>query len=319
MVFWAVASRTYSARQLGESAALISAMMLLSVISQLNLAMGISRLLPQVRHHRWRGVVAAYGATAGSRPGHDDRLRRRRPPALARLRVPRPRAPPRGGPGRRRGSLERLRPPGRGAHLRPLGCRCTGRERALRDAEDRVDGLAGPQLRRPRHLRRLAAGHGRDAGTRQRSHLRKGAASGDRGPDSQHDYDDDISRQEGHGAPHRRPGPRRPLPCPRLRRRPPQPWLHLDAPAPRRRRPGRGRQRLLLHRVRHRRGGTGHRPEHVHVTVGRRRPRRVGTGLADQVERRPLRQVRDPRYRRGRRRREPVAAAVRIARTSIEA
>jgi O-antigen/teichoic acid export membrane protein len=65
MVFWAVASRTYSATQLGESAALISAMMLLSVISQLNLAAGIARLLPQVRHHRWRGVVAAYGATAG--------------------------------------------------------------------------------------------------------------------------------------------------------------------------------------------------------------------------------------------------------------
>ena len=65
MAFWAVASRTYSARQLGESAALISAMMLLSVISQLNLAMGISRLLPQVRERRWRPVTAAYAVAAG--------------------------------------------------------------------------------------------------------------------------------------------------------------------------------------------------------------------------------------------------------------
>jgi O-antigen/teichoic acid export membrane protein len=64
MVFWAVASRTYSAGELGESAALISAMMLLSVVSQLNLAMGISRLLPQVSERRWRPVVATYGVTA---------------------------------------------------------------------------------------------------------------------------------------------------------------------------------------------------------------------------------------------------------------
>ncbi|MEA2705037.1 MAG: hypothetical protein QOD63_2982, partial [Actinomycetota bacterium] len=65
VVFWVVASRTYSPRQLGESAALISAMMLLSVVSQMNLAMGIARFLPQVRYHRGRGVVTAYAATAG--------------------------------------------------------------------------------------------------------------------------------------------------------------------------------------------------------------------------------------------------------------
>ncbi|MGH9265886.1 MAG: lipopolysaccharide biosynthesis protein [Acidimicrobiales bacterium] len=64
MAFWAAASRWYPARQLGQDAALISAMMLLSVISQLNLAMGISRLLPQVRSRRWRPVAAAYGVTA---------------------------------------------------------------------------------------------------------------------------------------------------------------------------------------------------------------------------------------------------------------
>ncbi|MDQ3897386.1 MAG: hypothetical protein M3326_09135 [Actinomycetota bacterium] len=65
MAFWAGASRFYSAGELGESAALISAMMLLSVVSQLNLAMGISRLLPQVRRERWRPVTAAYGVSAG--------------------------------------------------------------------------------------------------------------------------------------------------------------------------------------------------------------------------------------------------------------
>ena len=64
MAFWAVASRRYSAGQVGEDAALISAMMLLSVVSQLNLAMGISRLLPQVHARRWRPVAAAYGLTA---------------------------------------------------------------------------------------------------------------------------------------------------------------------------------------------------------------------------------------------------------------
>ena len=64
MAFWAAASRWYPAQQLGQDAALISAMMLLSVVSQLNLAMGISRLLPQVRSRRWRPVAAAYGVTA---------------------------------------------------------------------------------------------------------------------------------------------------------------------------------------------------------------------------------------------------------------
>jgi O-antigen/teichoic acid export membrane protein len=64
MAFWAAASRRYPARQLGDDAALISAMMLLSVISQLNLAMGISRLLPQVHARRWRPIAAAYGVTA---------------------------------------------------------------------------------------------------------------------------------------------------------------------------------------------------------------------------------------------------------------
>lgn len=64
MVFWGLASRLYSPDQLGEDAALISAMMLLSIISQLNLGMGIPRLLPQVPAQRWRPVLACYAVTA---------------------------------------------------------------------------------------------------------------------------------------------------------------------------------------------------------------------------------------------------------------
>jgi O-antigen/teichoic acid export membrane protein len=64
LVFWAAASAIYTPAQLGASAALISAMMLLSVISQVDLAMGISRLLPQVRARRWRPVLGAYGVAA---------------------------------------------------------------------------------------------------------------------------------------------------------------------------------------------------------------------------------------------------------------
>jgi O-antigen/teichoic acid export membrane protein len=64
MAFWAIASRRYSPQELGESAALVSAMILLSTVSQLNLGMGLTRLLPQVQHHRWRPVVGAYALTA---------------------------------------------------------------------------------------------------------------------------------------------------------------------------------------------------------------------------------------------------------------
>ena len=64
VVFWAVASRLYSPQLLGEDAALISAMILLSTVSQLNLGMGIPRLLPQVQERRWRPVLGAYTLTA---------------------------------------------------------------------------------------------------------------------------------------------------------------------------------------------------------------------------------------------------------------
>lgn len=64
VLFWAGASRLYSADRLGVGAAVISAMMLLSIFSQLNLGMGITRLLPQVPDRRWRPVLGAYALTA---------------------------------------------------------------------------------------------------------------------------------------------------------------------------------------------------------------------------------------------------------------
>jgi O-antigen/teichoic acid export membrane protein len=64
VVFWAVASHLYPAAQIGQDAALLSAMMLLSIVCQMNLGMGIARLLPQVGRRRWRPVALAYAATA---------------------------------------------------------------------------------------------------------------------------------------------------------------------------------------------------------------------------------------------------------------
>lgn len=64
VVFWAVASNLYTPARLGENVALISAMLLLSIVSQLNLGMGISRLLPQVRHRPRRVVLCSYALTA---------------------------------------------------------------------------------------------------------------------------------------------------------------------------------------------------------------------------------------------------------------
>ena len=64
VVFWAIAGNTSTPRALGEDAGVISAAMLLSIVSQLNLGMTIPRLLPQIATRRWRPVVAAYAASA---------------------------------------------------------------------------------------------------------------------------------------------------------------------------------------------------------------------------------------------------------------
>ena len=66
VVFWAIASRLHPAARLGEDVALISAMLLLSIVSQLNLGMGISRLLPQVLDRPERVVASCYALTAAT-------------------------------------------------------------------------------------------------------------------------------------------------------------------------------------------------------------------------------------------------------------
>jgi O-antigen/teichoic acid export membrane protein len=64
VIFWAIASHLHPAARLGEDVALISVMLLLSVVSQLNLGMGISRLLPQVLDRPGRVVASCYALTA---------------------------------------------------------------------------------------------------------------------------------------------------------------------------------------------------------------------------------------------------------------
>jgi hypothetical protein len=63
MGFWLVAVRLYSNVEVGRDAALISVMIELSTICQLNLNNGIVRFLPNLGRHSGRAVGAAYGLT----------------------------------------------------------------------------------------------------------------------------------------------------------------------------------------------------------------------------------------------------------------
>jgi O-antigen/teichoic acid export membrane protein/GT2 family glycosyltransferase len=63
VAFWTIASRRYPAASVGRDAALISAMMLLSIVSQLNLGNGLTRLLPQFGRRRGRLVLTSYLVT----------------------------------------------------------------------------------------------------------------------------------------------------------------------------------------------------------------------------------------------------------------
>jgi O-antigen/teichoic acid export membrane protein len=67
VVFWAIAARSAPAAEVGRDAALISALITLSAICQLNLVDAIVRFLPGVRHARQgRAILAAYGAAAAA-------------------------------------------------------------------------------------------------------------------------------------------------------------------------------------------------------------------------------------------------------------
>lgn len=67
VAFWALAARTAPAEQVGRDAALISSLITLSAICQLNLIDAIVRFLPGVRHAaQGRAILAAYAASGAA-------------------------------------------------------------------------------------------------------------------------------------------------------------------------------------------------------------------------------------------------------------
>jgi O-antigen/teichoic acid export membrane protein len=65
VVFWLVASHRYSASQVGADSALLSSLLLLSTLTELNFNTALPRLLPQVRR-RSRAVALCYLATGSA-------------------------------------------------------------------------------------------------------------------------------------------------------------------------------------------------------------------------------------------------------------
>lgn len=59
-IFWVFAARLYSPRALGQDSALVSTMMMLSALSELNLGLALPRFLPQLGNKSARAVVAGY-------------------------------------------------------------------------------------------------------------------------------------------------------------------------------------------------------------------------------------------------------------------
>jgi O-antigen/teichoic acid export membrane protein len=66
VVFWIAAARLYDADSVGRDAALIAAMMELSVICQVNLVNGITRFLPALERGTARALLGAYAVTGGA-------------------------------------------------------------------------------------------------------------------------------------------------------------------------------------------------------------------------------------------------------------
>ncbi len=63
-VYWAIAARLYNQQTLGRSSALISALLLLSTLAQLNLGNALVRFLPQSGRSASGLIRASYGASA---------------------------------------------------------------------------------------------------------------------------------------------------------------------------------------------------------------------------------------------------------------
>jgi O-antigen/teichoic acid export membrane protein len=66
VVFWVAAARLYDPDSVGRDAALIAAMMELSVICQVNLVNGINRFLPALERGTARALLGAYAVTGGA-------------------------------------------------------------------------------------------------------------------------------------------------------------------------------------------------------------------------------------------------------------
>ncbi|WP_322761760.1 hypothetical protein [Frankia sp. Cr2] len=58
--YWALAARTARQSSVGEATALVSAMMALSLIGQLNLGNALTAFLPRAGHHRFKIVLSSY-------------------------------------------------------------------------------------------------------------------------------------------------------------------------------------------------------------------------------------------------------------------
>jgi O-antigen/teichoic acid export membrane protein len=63
-LFWAVAAHLYSRQALGRNAALVSALLLVSNLGQLNLHSALSRFLPRAGRSAFRFVTYSYGASS---------------------------------------------------------------------------------------------------------------------------------------------------------------------------------------------------------------------------------------------------------------
>src|SRR5205823_5677123 len=59
-VYWILAARTYSAHAVGVNAALVSAMMFVAGVAQLNLMSALLRFLPTAGRRAFRLVLGAY-------------------------------------------------------------------------------------------------------------------------------------------------------------------------------------------------------------------------------------------------------------------
>jgi O-antigen/teichoic acid export membrane protein len=66
VVYWAIAARTFDETEVGQNAALISAMQMLSTFGRLDLASAMTRFLPIQRESARRMVIGGYGAATAA-------------------------------------------------------------------------------------------------------------------------------------------------------------------------------------------------------------------------------------------------------------